>query len=228
VPVFGAIRDRDPVLLHYVPVLGTIVLDMGTTLGALFPSTRRVLLVELFQRPEQRFYLRELIRLVGKGQGSVQRELKNLVEAGILIRDFSQGRAYYQANAESPVYPELKALIGKTEGVVAKLREQLELLPSIRIAFVFGSVSRDEARPDSDLDLVVIGSVSFRSVIRAVGKAQMELRREINPVVYSEAELRRRVSRGDHFITDVMRGAKLFVIGTPDDLEAMVVQQVAY
>ncbi len=74
----------------------------------------------------------------------------------------------------------------------------------------------------------MIGSVSFRSVVRAVGKAQMELRREINPVVYSENELRKRVSRGDHFITDVFRGAKLFVMGTADDLESVVGQQVAH
>jgi predicted transcriptional regulator len=48
----------------------------------LFGSTRRDVLALLLGRPDEQFYLREILRAVGGGSDAVQRELKQLVAVG--------------------------------------------------------------------------------------------------------------------------------------------------
>lgn len=196
-------------------------------LEALFPATREALLVSLFLEPDRRFFLRELIRTVGRGQGTVQRELGSLTAAGIVTREVSGGRVYYQANRRCPIYPDLRGLVEKTAGYAIKLREPLLEVKGIRVAFVFGSMARGTAGSESDIDLAVIGKVRFRDVVRSLAPAQLGLGREVNPIVYSAGELRGRVKRGDHFATELLSADKHFVVGTQDDLDAVVGKQVA-
>jgi predicted nucleotidyltransferase len=195
---------------------------MGTVLDSLFPATRRALLIGFFRCPNKRFYMREIIKQVGKGQGVVQRELANLVGAGILTRESDHGRTYFTANRESPVFPELHRLIEKTAGITVVLERALQVVREIDVAFVFGSVAREEEHADSDVDLAVIGGVSFREVVGALPQAADILHREINPVVYSVEELRRRWMEDDHFVRNLVSGPKRFVVGTSDDLEKLV------
>ena len=89
----------------------------------------------LFGRAERPFYLREIARSAGAAVGSVQRELANLVEAGIVRRSVQGAQVYFQANPECPVYAELRSLMTKTAGVVDVLRDSLAPLQD-RVAAV--------------------------------------------------------------------------------------------
>jgi len=53
---------------------------LGTTL---FGKTRRAVLTLLYSHPDESFYLRQIARTTGAGMGALQRELKQLAEAGI-------------------------------------------------------------------------------------------------------------------------------------------------
>ncbi|MBW1878096.1 MAG: nucleotidyltransferase domain-containing protein [Deltaproteobacteria bacterium] len=205
-----------------VPIQGTSVPAMGTELSSLFPSTRRALLECLYLNPDEKHYLRELIRIVNKGQGGVQREISRLVASGLVSAEKSGGRTYYSANKEGTIFAELSAIISKTVGVLAALRQALSNVDGIDFAFVFGSVARGRARPDSDVDLAVIGQVRFRDVIAAIAPVQLRLGREINPVVYSAEEFSRRYDERDHFICELAQTDKQFLVGERDDLAAVV------
>ena len=77
----------------------------------------------LYTRPDESFYVRQIVRAAGVGQGAAQRELRRLCAAGVLVR-LEQGRhVYYRANPDCPVYSELRALVAKTAGVADVLRE---------------------------------------------------------------------------------------------------------
>jgi DNA-binding transcriptional ArsR family regulator len=111
----------------------------------LFGGTRRRVLGWLLGHPDQAYYLRQLVRQTGTAVGAVQRELELLTAAG-LVRRTAQGRqVYFQANRESPIFPELRGLFAKTAGLIDRLREGLASLGDrVQIAFVFGSAARGE------------------------------------------------------------------------------------
>ena len=84
--------------------------------AALFGKTRRAVLGLLLARPDERFYLRQIVRAVRCGQGGVQREVRRLVSAGIILRMGRDRIAFYQANVVCPVFGELRGLVLKTAG----------------------------------------------------------------------------------------------------------------
>lgn len=98
------------------------------------------------------------------------------------------------------------------------LRDALApLAKRIRIAFVFGSMAQGKERGGSDVDVFVIGRVSFAAVVGALSPLRARLGREVNPVVMTAAEFAVQRAEKDRFIARVMKEPKLFVIGTPDD-----------
>ena len=191
-------------------------------------KTRGAILALLFGRPDEEFYLRQVVRASGYGLGPVQRELKLLTEAGIIRRTQSGRQVYFQANRESPVFPELKSLIAKTVGVGDVLRRALApMKPLIRAAFIFGSTARGEEKPGSDIDLLIVGEVSFSDVVLNLQAPQNTLGREINPTVYSSAEFQARLREKHHFVTSAIDGKKIFVIGDEAELERLAQKRLA-
>jgi predicted nucleotidyltransferase len=189
---------------------------------ALFGKTQRALLALFFNHPEQSFYLREIVRTAGVGQGAAQRELARWVDARLLIRTRRGNQVHYQANRSSPVYAELKALTVKTAGVADVLRDALEgLAGRVEVAFVHGSVARGEERAESDVDVVVVGTVAFGEVVEAFQGAQEILGREVNPTVYPEREFRQKLRAGHHFLKTVAKAPKIFLMGDERELERM-------
>ena len=120
------------------------------TLDALLPKTRQGILAATLVQPEKAWYLSELARRMKVPASSLQRELRELSDAGIL-RTHRQGRmVYYQANTDSPVFPELRGLLLKTAGLVDVLAHGLKpLAVSLRIAFVYGSMASNTEQSDA-------------------------------------------------------------------------------
>jgi predicted nucleotidyltransferase len=125
---------------------------------------------------------------------------------------------YFQANPESPIYAELRGLVVKTAGVADALRTALApLAERIQVAFIYGSVARGKERRASDVDVMVIGEVSFAETSEALGEAQKSIGREVNPSVYAPADFRAKLVAKHHFLRSVLKGDKIFLIG--DDRE---------
>ena len=197
--------------------------------SALFGKVRLAVLTVLFAHADEEFYLREIVRAAGVGHGAVQRELAGLANAGIVTRTRRGNRVFYQANHSSPIYRELQSLVIKTAGIADVIRGALEPLASnVDFAFVFGSVAKGAARSSSDVDLMVVGSVSLREVVAAAHTAQDRLEREINPSVFSREEFAGRLADRDHFLTMVVDGPKLFLLGDEDDIGKLVGQRLGH
>jgi uncharacterized protein len=198
--------------------MGTVTLNDHFT-ETLLGKTRRAVLSILYGHVDEMFYLRQLVRVTGGGTGAVQRELKALAEAGIIRRTARGRQVYYQANAQSSVYPELKSLIMKTAGMGDALKmAMLPLAERIRTAFIYGSVARSGENKESDVDVFVVGDVTSAEVIETLSPVQLTLNREINPTVYPVEEFRAKRAAGHYFIKSVLEGDKVFLIGDEDDL----------
>src|SRR2546421_6189743 len=131
------------------------------SLDALLPKTRQGILAALLVQPEKAWYVSELARRMRVPSSSLQLELQELAEAGIL-KSHRQGRmAYYQANADSPLFSDLRGLLLKTAGLVDVLADALKpLAAKLRIVFIYGSIATSTEQSDSDIDLLVVGTVS--------------------------------------------------------------------
>ena len=196
---------------------------MGTATilsDTLFGRTRGAVLSLLYGHVGESFYLRQLARLTGKSLGPVQREVQQLVDAGLVTRRIEATRTLYSANQDSPVFAEIKSVITKTIGMHDVLNSALEeLWRKINLAFVYGSVARSGETARSDVDLMVVGKVDFSTVVSKVAKAQQALNREINPTVYSVKEFQSKL-RGN-FLKNVLSEKKLFIIGDENVLRQL-------
>lgn len=185
----------------------------------LFPEYRRRVLGLLLLHPDQRYYLREIARLTGSTAGTLTRELSKLVKAGVVTVQKVGNQAHYSANRDCPVFDELASILRKTSGLTDVLAEALlPLADQIEAAFVFGSVASGKARAESDIDLMVIGDVSFKAVVTALYSLQERLGRELNPKVYSRKEWRDLVTENGTFIRDIQKKPMLFIMGRESDL----------
>ena len=209
-------------VLKRVLILSTIVLAMSTTTGLadlLFGRTRGAVLALLYGRADQSFYTREIAREVDASVGAVQRELENLRKVGLILRKSVGSQVFYQANRDTPIFPEMRALINKTIGVFGVLRVTLRpLSKKIIAAFVYGSVAREQETAHSDVDLMVVGKATLEEVLSRLSTAEKGIGRSINPTVYSLAEFKSKLAAGNHFLNSVLRGKKVFLLGDEDEL----------
>lgn len=179
----------------------------------LFGADHRRLLGLLLMRPDRSFHVREIARLTGADAGNAHRALRRLEQAGLLTTARIGNQVRYQANRQSPIFPELQGIVRKTVGMADLLREALTPLASrIRLAFVFGSVARGEEGPRSDVDLMVVGDVAFDDVVVAIYPLQERLGREINAIVLTPARYRARLKDKD-FVARVRSGPRILLLG---------------
>jgi predicted nucleotidyltransferase len=207
-----------------MPTLGARPVSRGSNrhslADALFTKTQQRVLRVLFGQPDRSFYASELIRDAGTGSGAAQRELARLEDSGLIVARRIGNQRHYQANAESPLFGELRNIVLKTVGLAEPLREALKPVASdIRAAFVYGSIAKATDQSASDIDLMVVSdSLRYSDVFGALDKASRTLGRHVNPTVYSAAEFSKRAKNENAFITRVLEGPKVWVIGSQNDL----------
>jgi len=185
---------------------------------ALFSKTQQRVLGLLFGHPERSFYLKEIIDRVNVGRGAVQRELEKLLASGLVTVKPIGSQRHFQANVACPVYPELCSIVIKALGMVDILTEALApLSKKLQAAFIFGSMASGKATAGSDIDLMVIGDVSFADVVEATFGAQEVLGREINPKVYNKEEWEKMYKENTAFIKELIAKPRLFIVGSDNE-----------
>lgn len=182
----------------------------------------------LLSHPGERYFVRQLAGILAEDPTNLSRELARLASLGILTGTTEGQQKYYCANPSSPIYPELRSLVAKTAGIGAILRGALAPLSTrIQSAFIFGSVAAGKEAQASDVDVMVIGGVSLGELVGVLSPLQNQLGREVNPSVYTAAEFRERLARGNPFLSSVLNRPKLFLIGSADELERLAEVRVA-
>ena len=193
-----------------------------TALRALFPTVRGEILAATLTQPDKWWYLSELAQFLRTTPSSLQRDLKALVDGGILEQRREGTRAYVKADTRSPLFTDLHGLVEKTAGLLPTLQRLLEqfdlelTLPSFTDPSRAARSTRRATWTCSSLAL----SASRSSPPRL--EVEEHLGREVNVTSYAQAEFRTKVGAGDHFLTEVLRGSKQFVKGGQRDLDEVV------
>lgn len=188
--------------------------------AVLFGKSMRAILALLFGRPDRRFYTREIARAAGASPSSLQRDLAALTGAGVLTRTEEGRQVYYQANPECPIFEELKGVAAKTFGVADVLKDLLAPHASrIRLAFVYGSVAKGAAAAASDVDVLWVGELRPSALALALAGAEKRLARKISIIAYSVEEFAALVAKENHFLTTVLKGRMIWLIGNRQALD---------
>jgi predicted nucleotidyltransferase len=113
----------------------------------------------------------------------------------------------------------MQALVNKTVGIFSILQAALHPLSKrIVLAFVYGSVAREEETTQSDVDLMVVGKATLVEVLSRLSPVEKTIGRPINPTVYSVAEFKSKIAGRNHFLNAVVKGHKVFLVGDDDEL----------
>jgi predicted nucleotidyltransferase len=188
-------------------------------LSTLITSKSRIEVLTWFvTHPGERFHYLQLDRLLASSRASLQRELKRLEDGGVLRSTKEANIRFYSIDQDYPLYPELKSIIFKTVGLADFLRDSLHEIGVIEVALIFGSVAKNAEDMASDVDLLVIGDIDMDALHEALDAAEQRTGREVNPTVYSREEWSGRVKTGWAFVTDVLEGKKIFLMGDEDEL----------
>lgn len=181
---------------------------------------RQKILAGFFADESRKFYINEMARLVNTSQGTCRRELNKLVEIGLLASSRTGNLQYYEINKKTPFYNEFRNIIQKTIGIEAILNGKLQGLKGITFAFIFGSYAKNEFKPESDIDIVIIGTISEVRLARIFRDVESETGREINYHIYSLQEFKNRL-KTNSFIKNIIE-SYIIVAGDDGDFRTLL------
>jgi predicted nucleotidyltransferase len=140
----------------------------------LFGSKLRLkVLGQLFTHPGERYYVRQLAAVIGEDSTNVSRELGRLEQAGLLVSITEGRQKYYRADRKSPLFKDIRSLLAHLPAARNAIRPDSSALLSRRLKInqpelngfcrlnqiqklsLFGSVLRDDFKPESDIDVLV-------------------------------------------------------------------------
>lgn len=154
-------------------------------LKSLFSSSIRAdVLSLLLNSPDEKFYIREIAKLLRKNASGVKRELDKLEEMGIVISEKIANLKYFQADKNSPLFSELKNLIAKSLGLPGALKSLLRA-SGVKLAFIYGAYAEGEETPM--VDLIVIGQFT-PSLLSGIQEIEKKFGKKINCTVIEESE----------------------------------------
>jgi len=183
-------------------------------LERLFSSRVRVkLLTLLLLNPGRSFHIRQLARQLDASYSNVRRELQNLTEIGLLERQAVANTVHFSANKSHVLYHDWRNIVLKTEGLGDVLRTQLSKTDDIQLALIYGSAAGGQERPDSDIDLLIVGTPDVIRLEGILDDVEARLGRPVNYTLYAPAEWNSRLAEGDPFLTRVMARESIVLIG---------------
>jgi predicted nucleotidyltransferase len=198
------------------PAQGSSLLD------ALFPQTRQRVLSLLFGQPDRSFATTELIKLAHAGSGAVQRELARLAASGIVNVVSVGNQKRFEANRASPIFNELRSIVAKTAGVAGALALALApIAEAIDLALLYGSIASGTDRASSDIDVLIVSdTLTLGAAFSALANAETELGRRVNPTIYTTEEFLVRRREHHPFLSKVLAGEYVILVGSEDDISA--------
>jgi DNA-binding transcriptional ArsR family regulator len=171
------------------------------------------LLAELFLSGADELNLNELAQRAGLAYGTVHREVRRLLDAGLLSeRRVGQARLV-RPNPRSPLTQPVRDLVLVSSGPVPLLASELREIPDVQAAFLYGSFAArmrgETGSAPNDIDVMVIGTPDPMAVYDACQRVGDQVGREINPTIMTPDEIGERSG----FLEQVRNSPTVAVVG---------------
>jgi DNA-binding transcriptional ArsR family regulator len=192
-------------------------------LKELFVSEVRVKILKLLLlNPEKSYHVRAIVRAVGAEINAVRRELENLTQINLLRRRQSSNKIYYSVDTAHIFYSDLLALVGKEEGLGAKILKKSRELGDVHFAALSKAFLRGKPVSPLDVDLFLVGTIKTDVLEKMLAEHQQETSREINYSVMSEEEFRHRKRSNDQFVIGFLTKGRAMLVGDEEKFTSNV------
>lgn len=189
------------------------------SLKDLFVSKVRVKLLQIFLgSPGEIFYVRELVRKTEEEINAVRRELARMESRGLVKREARANRVYYGFRKDYLFYEELLRFCCKTTGLGGQIIEERNKIGKLKYVMLSGGFVRLNPHHQQNVDLLVVGEVVMPQLAQIVRGYEAKLDREINYTVMTEQEFNFRKKRRDPFITSILLGSRIMLIGDEEEM----------
>lgn len=156
-------------------------------LEALVSSKTRIkLLLKFFINPAIKAHLREIANEFGESTNGIRLELNRMNEAGLLIAKAEGKTIRYQANHQHPLFPELKAIVGKYTGIDQLVQGVFARLGDLEAAYIVGDFAA--GRDTGIIDVILIGFVNEETLQQLTKKAESLAHRKLRTLVLTQQE----------------------------------------
>lgn len=154
----------------------------------LTPRQQKIL-APLLLHPESSLRLSELLVLSGSGRGASQKHIQKFVDVGLLVEERRGNQRCLKINENFPLYSELRSISMKSFGLKEELKTVLEPIQNqITECFIFGSVASGKDSGDSDIDLMVIGTVDLIKLMDLIAPLENRIARKIDVNLHAPEE----------------------------------------
>jgi len=188
-------------------------------IAKLFKSKARAALFRYyFTNPEGSHYLRELERIFDIPVSILRKELMRLEDEGVFLSEKRGNLLYYSLNKDFPLFEELKSIVRKTIGIEGPLKDAVNTIKGIQVAFIYGSFAKGSEKAISDIDLCIIGHIEESRLITKINATEKSIKREINYTLLEPEEFEKKKKEKDSFIISIIDNKKIMLKGKEDDL----------
>jgi DNA-binding transcriptional ArsR family regulator len=154
---------------------------MGTLSDILSSQVRAEIFRLLLGLDEKELHLREIERPAGLSLSTlstIRQDLQKLAKLNLVMARRDGNRLYCRADADRPLYPEIRKLVLKTSGLVEIFKSVLDR-EGFEVAFFFGSIASSSEKAARDVDIMMIGAIYLRTLSKWLSGVSDQIGREI-------------------------------------------------
>jgi len=185
----------------------------------IIPSkTRRKILELFFQKPNENFYLRRVVRELNEEVNAVKRELDILVEEKLLLKEKRLNKVFYTLNKNYLFYDEFLRIFTKSGPILQMIYKNLSRLGKIKYISVSSRFAKRLPVKEEEIYFLYVGVIVLKELEILMKKAEEIFQAPINYTVMTEEEFVFRKKNNDPFIWRFLKQPKIMLFGDEESL----------
>lgn len=189
-------------------------------LSDIITSKVRIKILELFLADvSEMYHVRGIARATKEEINAVRRELERLEKAGMLKKEQRGNRLYYWLRDDYLFFGDLVSMVAKTTGLGGELIANKGKIGRVNFIMFSGRfVRRKDRKSEDEVDILVVGDIVLPELAAIIRKEESIRNKEINYTVMSRDEFEFRKKRRDPFLTGILAGSRVMIIGNEEEL----------
>lgn len=187
-------------------------------LSNIIPSQTRLKVLELFfHNPQENYYLRRVVREVGKEVNAVKRELDILEKEKVLTREPRLNKVFYFLNKNYKYYDEFLRIFSKSDNLAQLIYQNLPKLGKVKFIAISTKFSKRQEIKEEEVYFMLVGQIVVPEITQIVSEVEKTFGRDINYTVMAEDEFAFRKRNNDPFVWRFLRQPKVMLVGSEDE-----------